>query len=152
MSAAAGRFLAVGGDRLAVITLGRELFDDIVYAAYDGHDHEICGVLAGTFDETTTVVEAGYQTENVADRPEIRYNMDPEEQFEIIEELEADGHDLVGFYHSHPSGPTEPSKTDAARATWPGLSYVIIALDGYPYVGSWRWREDGFDQEIVRVR
>ncbi|WP_049983360.1 desampylase [Halorubrum sp. BV1] len=139
-----------------MIELSRGVYDDIVYHAYSGGAAEICGMLAGTRgdgDEPSVVTET-YEAENVAETPEIRYLIDPEEQLELIEAVEADGHDLVGFYHSHPTGPTHPSETDAARATWPDRSYVICALDGYPFVGSWRWRGDdeGFDQEMVAVR
>lgn len=134
-----------------MITFSREAYDDVVYEAYDGDDREVCGVLAGTHGESASTVTAAYPAENVADRPEIRYYMDPEEQFEIVEAIEADGLAVAGFYHSHPAGPPRPSDTDADRATWPGLSYAIVALDGYPYLGSWRWRDGAFEQEIVRI-
>lgn len=136
-----------------MIEFTRVAYDDIVYHAYDGEDKEVCGVLAGAYDETHSVVTDIYESDNVAETPQIRYLIDPEEQFEIVETIEDDGRDLVGFYHSHPTGPTNPSETDAARATWPEYSYVICALDGYPFVGSWRWRDDesAFEQETVVV-
>jgi proteasome lid subunit RPN8/RPN11 len=66
--------------------------------------------------------------------------------------IEDGGEDVVGFYHSHPSGPPRPSQTDTARATWEGYSYVIVSLDGQqPYVGSWRWTGDHFEQEVVAI-
>ena len=139
-----------------MIEFTRTTYDDIVYHAYEGGEAEICGVLAGTHgtDGESSLVTKTYQAENVAETPEIRYLIGPEEQFELIEAVEDDELDLVGFYHSHPTGPTEPSETDTARATWPKHSYVICALDGYPFVGSWRWEgdENGFEQETVVVR
>jgi proteasome lid subunit RPN8/RPN11 len=136
-----------------MIELTREAYDDIVYAGYDGAPEEVCGVLAGEYGEETSTVLEAHPTENVADTPEIRYYIDPEEQLAVIEEIEDAGLEVVGFYHTHPAGPTEPSETDADRAAWPGYSYAICAFDGYPYLGSWRWQgdEDGFEQEIVRV-
>ena len=53
----------------------------------------------------------------VADVPEIRYRIEPEERLELFEAIEADGRDVVGFCRSHPTGPARPSETDAARAT-----------------------------------
>ncbi|RLM63805.1 hypothetical protein DVK05_12885 [Halorubrum sp. Atlit-8R] len=139
-----------------MIELTRAAYDDIVYHAYEGGEAEVCGVLAGDrgTDGDPSVVTETHPAENVADTPEIRYRMDPETQLELIEAVEAAGRDVVGFYHSHPTGPTHPSETDAARATWPDRSYVICALDGYPFVGSWRWRDDAdeFEQETVSVR
>lgn len=134
-----------------MIEFSRATYDEVVYQAYGGDEQEVCGVLAGEYDDERTVVTDVYPATNAAETPEIRYSIDPEEQFEITETIEDEGVDVVGFYHSHPAGPTQPSETDSERATWPGYSYVIVALDGYPYVGSWRWRGDEFEQELVRV-
>ncbi|WP_255171284.1 desampylase [Natrononativus amylolyticus] len=136
-----------------MIVFSRSAYDEVVYEGYGGADREICGVLAGAYADDRTVVTDVYPADNVADTPAVRYSIDPEEQFDITETIEDEGLEVAGFYHSHPAGPTHPSETDAARATWPDLSYVIVALDGYPYVGSWRWRADEatFEQELVRV-
>lgn len=135
-----------------MIEFPRGLYDEIVKQAYQGDDTEICGILGGRYRTDHSVVESIHETTNVADVSEVRYYIDPEEQFEITETIEEAGEGVVGFYHSHPAGPTQPSETDAERATWPGHSYVIVALDGYPYVGSWRWLEDeGFEQELLTV-
>ncbi|WP_430505903.1 desampylase [Haloparvum sp. PAK95] len=136
-----------------MIEFTRDAYDDVVYAGYDGGSEEVCGVLAGEYDDERSRVTDTYATENAADTPEIRYYIDPEEQLAVIEEIEESGLDVVGFYHTHPAGPTQPSETDADRAAWPDYSYAICAFDGYPYLGSWRWRGDdeAFEQEIVRV-
>jgi proteasome lid subunit RPN8/RPN11 len=136
-----------------VLELTRDVYDDIVYAGYDGAPEEVCGVLAGDYGDERSLATAAYAAENAAETPEIRYYIDPEEQLEVTEEIESAGLDVVGFYHTHPAGPPQPSETDADRATWPGYSYAICAFDGYPYLGSWRWRdgEGEFEQEVVRV-
>lgn len=133
------------------LVLARDAYDDIVYQGYDGGAEEICGVLAGAYGDDESVVHEVHQTENVAETPQIRYAIDPEEQLQVIESVEDAGLEIVGFYHTHPSGPPHPSETDADRATWPGYSYVICAFDGYPYLGSWRWTDDGFERETVVV-
>jgi len=40
------------------------------------------------------------------------------------------------------------------RATWSDHSDFIYALDGYPFVGPWRWRDDAdeFERETVSLR
>lgn len=136
-----------------MIVFTRSAYDAIVDHAVDGIPHEICGVLGGEYDEDRSVVTRVEPAANVSETPETRYYMDPAEQLERIDDIEEDGAAVAGFYHSHPAGPTLPSETDADRATWPGYSYVIVALDGQPYVGSWRWSEDTgrFEQEIVRI-
>lgn len=53
------------------------------------------------------------------------------------------GLSLVGFYHSHPDGRTEPSKHDRAHA-WPWYSYLIVAVSagGAGQARSWRLADD----------
>ncbi|WP_049969682.1 desampylase [Haladaptatus cibarius] len=134
-----------------MLVLSREVYDTLVSRARRGRPAEICGILAGTQGSPTTV-EDTFQAENVAETPETNYEIHPEEQLEIMEKIEDRGQDVVGFYHSHPEGPDHPSETDAADATWDGYAYVIVSLNGaYPFVGSWRWRGEAFDPEIVHL-
>lgn len=136
-----------------MIEFSREAYDAIVAHAREGVPREVCGVLAGDYGDAVSHVEESHRATNVAETPETEYYIDPEEQLEITETIEAAGRNVVGFYHSHPAGPTSPSDTDAARATWPGLSYVIVCLDGEPFVGAWRWNatDEAFEQEVVRI-
>lgn len=70
-------------------------------------------------------------------------------------ELEAArrGLDVLGFFHSHPNHPAEPSSTDHDWATWPWYSYVIttIAQGRATVTRSWQLREDrsAFDEEAL---
>jgi proteasome lid subunit RPN8/RPN11 len=69
-----------------------------------------------------------------------------------MDAIEDRGDDVVGFYHSHPAGPPGPSNTDAAQATWPDHSYVIVSFEGdVASVGSWRWTGEEFSEETVAV-
>ncbi len=124
---------------------------------------ETCGILAGTLADGQRRVEAHHSVENVADRPRSRYEFDPREQLERLEAVEAAGHEVVGFYHSHPRGPAEPSATDAALATWPDRSYVVVSLgddDEHALAGetpegasvtAWRWTGRAFEREALGV-
>lgn len=136
-----------------MIEFERDAYDAIVEHAREGVPHEICGVLGGEYGGERSNVRTVRRAENVAENPETRYRIDPEEAIGLIEGIEKNGEDVVGFYHSHPAGPPEPSETDAERAAWPEKSYVIVALDGEPFVGAWRWNGEAgrFDGEIVRV-
>lgn len=138
-----------------MIVLPRPVYDGMIEHAREGAPEEVCGVLGGDYGEDVTRVESAHRAANAADAPRTEYYIDPAEQLELMEAIEDDGRAVAGFYHSHPAGPPGPSATDAARATWPGLSYLIVVLDGkHPYVGSWRWNdaEEAFEQEAVRLR
>jgi desampylase len=123
-----------------VLVLPTEVRDAIIERARDGAPRERCGVLGGEYEPTgRSQVRSQYPAENVAETPRTRYEIDPEQQLAIFERLKARGEEIVGFYHSHPRGPPEPSETDAANATWPDRSYVIVSLEPFE-VGAWRWR------------
>jgi len=131
-----------------VIVLPADVREGIVARAREGTPEEVCGVLGGEFDADWSHVRSSYHAANAAEEPRTRYRLDPEEALEIFERLEADGEGIVGFYHSHPRGPAEPSETDLEAATWPDRSYVIVSVTPFE-VGSWRFRDGGFEREMV---
>ncbi len=113
--------------------------------------HECCGILGGVFEPHSSRVTSRYPADNVATEPTTEYRIDPETQLAIFEALEADGEAIVGFYHSHPQGPAEPSATDRAGAAWPDRSYVIVSGVREQRVTAWRWRgsDEAFEPERV---
>ncbi|QRV13476.1 M67 family metallopeptidase [Haloterrigena salifodinae] len=129
-----------------------EIRDVILERAREGTPEEICGIFGGDFEhEGRSRVRSQYPAENVAETPRTRYRIDPEEQLEVFEHLEDRGEEIVGFYHSHPRGPPQPSATDEAQATWPNRSYLIVSLEPLE-IGSWRWREDAAGERFESER
>jgi proteasome lid subunit RPN8/RPN11 len=117
-----------------------------------GAPEEVVGVLAGSRGDAESTVSRAYRAGNAADRPTARYEIDPGEEIELLERIEAAGLDCVGFYHSHPEAPAEPSETDIRLAAWPGYSYVIVSLAREAAdLGGWRWDGDRFERELVRI-
>ena len=57
--------------------------------------------------------------------------------------LEAEGLEILGYYHSHPNHPSQYSEYDKEHAL-PNLSYVIVSVnDGeVETIQSWRLAED----------
>jgi proteasome lid subunit RPN8/RPN11 len=92
---------------------------------------EACGLLAWKGDR----VEAVIPVTNALHSP-VRYRMDPSEQIKAFLEIEQQGWELVGIYHSHPQGPEVPSPTDKAEAFYPELVYLILSGKD----GIWRCR------------
>ena len=132
-----------------MLEVPRSAYDAVVAHAVDGAPAEVCGLLGGAFGEDRSHVAVVERATNVADAPEHEYAIEPSEQLELMDRFEADGHEVVGFYHSHPRGPARPSATDVARATWPSRSYLVVDLAGdHPVVGAWRW--DGDRRRFVR--
>jgi len=107
------------------------LFDQLRQHGEATYPHECCGVLVGEFDEAggkavKTVVQCGNTR---TDSPANRYHISPLELVRIQREALLAGHDIVGFYHSHPDHPAKWSATDLAEAHWTGCSYVITSIE-----------------------
>ncbi len=100
---------------------------------------EACGLLAGKGCR----VESVFFVANAAQSP-VRFRMDPQEQLETFNQIEARGLELVGIFHSHPAGPERPSPTDVAEAAYP-VVHLIWFVDGET------WRARGFWIEAGRV-
>ncbi|MFT4881989.1 MAG: proteasome lid subunit RPN8/RPN11 [Natronomonas sp.] len=134
-----------------MLRITRAVYDAAIDHAREDAPAEVCGVLGGDRGATGHA-RTLRRAENAADEPRTEYRIEPTAQLALIEEIEADGEEVVGFYHSHPGGPAAPSPTDRRCATWTDRSYVIVVLDGgWPYVGSWRWTGERFEQETVTL-
>jgi len=83
---------------------------------------ECCGLLAGRDGMITRILPA----RNAAKRPASEYEIAPEELFGLMREIRAAGLELLGIYHSHPSGEGAPSASDIARAFYPEAAYFIV--------------------------
>ena len=109
---------------------------------------ECCGALFGP--GPSEIVEA-LSLHNVTTGERRRRFLIGLEEYRAAEKHADDtGQPLLGFYHSHPDHPAEPSAFDLEHA-WPNLSYVIVSVAGgrAGVMRSWRLRADrsGFDEE-----
>jgi proteasome lid subunit RPN8/RPN11 len=109
---------------------------------------ECCGALIGP-----RAGEAGeaFALSNTTDgERRRRFLVGPREYREAEARAAATHRELVGFYHSHPDHPAEPSAFDLEHA-WPNLSYLIVSVRNgrAAEARSWRLRADrsGFDEE-----
>jgi proteasome lid subunit RPN8/RPN11 len=113
------------------LRISRRLLDQLRQHGEETYPHECCGVLVGEFDETGgktagALVKCGNTR---TDSPQNRYHISPAELVRIQREALLAGHDIVGFYHSHPDHPAQWSTTDLVEAHWTGCSYVITSIE-----------------------
>ena len=101
----------------------KEIFDRMVEQANDEAPNECCGLVGGVNGDAKTL----YPARNSEASP-LRYNLDPQDQFRIMEEMDANGEDLAAIYHSHTKSPAYPSQTDINLAAYPGVVYLIVSL------------------------
>ena len=115
------------------------------------YPNECCGALIGNNNVVGKCFSLPNKTE---EEPRRRFFVSPDDYRAAEQRATKFGHELIGFYHSHPDHPAHPSQYDLDHA-WPMFAYVIIAVEkGEPGVmTSWRLREDrsAFDEEHVRV-
>jgi [CysO sulfur-carrier protein]-S-L-cysteine hydrolase len=105
------------------ITLSSHLLSAMIEHARRELPNECCGVLIGE----QGVFERVIPVTSIHPAPD-SYFMSPEEQVEIFTELGEEGGSLLGIYHSHPKGPSEPSSMDISLAFHPDAVYFIISL------------------------
>jgi proteasome lid subunit RPN8/RPN11 len=119
------------------VRISRTVLDAIRSHAAVEAPREACGLLFGS----TEGIDAAMAAENVAADPERRFEINPAALFAAIRAERAGGPKLVGYYHSHPTGPAEPSETDRMMAEPNGSVWLIVAGDA---VTGWRAGPDGF--------
>jgi proteasome lid subunit RPN8/RPN11 len=101
-------------------------------AAAAAHPREACGVLLG---EGGRIV-AALETANVHPTPETHFEIDPQALIDAHRAARAGGApQVIGYFHSHPTGAPVPSATDRAMAAGDGRVWAIIAG---PQVTFWR--------------
>ncbi|HEX9668439.1 MAG TPA: M67 family metallopeptidase [Thermoanaerobaculia bacterium] len=108
------------------------------------YPEECCGILLGKAEGGRMVVERIVPADN--ERQESRGNrfvIGPETVLAAQRAARAEELEIVGYYHSHPDHPAQPSEFDRENA-WPGVSYLIVAVaHGKPSeVRSWRLADD----------
>ncbi|MEA2605192.1 MAG: hypothetical protein QOF89_6184 [Acidobacteriota bacterium] len=119
------------------------------------YPEECCGFLIGRFNagtELTAVVQVRPVSNERQESRHNRYLISPETVLAANKEARAAGLDIAGYYHSHPDHPARPSEFDRDHA-WPGLSYVIVSVEGGKVADTRSWRlsddRERFEEEVI---
>jgi len=115
------------------------LIDEMVAHAQADLPNECCGMVGGSDGEASVVIPVA----NAAASP-LRFEMDPQGQYDALMEIERDGKELLAIYHSHTKSAAYPSQTDVNQAvSWPDAIWVIVSLEdpGAPEVKGY-WLKD----------
>jgi proteasome lid subunit RPN8/RPN11 len=106
------------------LKISQALIDQMVAHAREDLPNECCGMVGGRDGEAETVIRVA----NSAASP-LRYEMDPQEQYDALKSIEDGGGELLGIYHSHTKSAAYPSQTDVNQAVaWPEQVYLIVSL------------------------
>jgi desampylase len=108
------------------------------------HPLECCGLLLGQGHR----IESAQPCANIHPQPERHFEIDPAALIAAHRAARSGGLQVLGYYHSHPSGRTAPSATDRAMASGDGRVWAIIAG------GEIGWccdRADGFEALTTEI-
>jgi proteasome lid subunit RPN8/RPN11 len=137
------------------LKLSEELAGRIRAHGAEAYPHECCGALLGRDAQPRREVLGLVSLANRRqDSPRNRFSITPDDVRVAEKTARENGQQLVGWYHSHPDSPANPSDYDREHA-WPWYSYIIVAVEaGMPgEMKSWRLAEDraSFAAEDIEV-
>lgn len=129
------------------VPMPRRLVNRLLHHAQAGAGHEVCGLIAGRHGRPTRCLPVT----NVAVSPATRYEMDPQGQIDAMRDMRRRGETLFAIYHSHPTGPAEPSATDLEEAAYPDALYLIVSLKtkGILELRGYLLEDEGFREVVL---
>jgi proteasome lid subunit RPN8/RPN11 len=137
-----------------VLSIRRDLVDQIVAHARADHPDEACGVIAGPVG--TRRPERFIAMVNAARSPTF-YEFDSTDLLRLYREMDDRDEIPVVIYHSHTATQAMPSRTDIALAAEPDAHYVVVStretgpLDGPYEFRSFRIVDGEVSEEVVEV-
>lgn len=105
---------------------------------------ECCGLLLGQGERIDRAVAAP----NVSPEPLTRFEIDPMALLAAHKAARGGGPQVIGYFHSHPSGHPVPSATDCEHSTGDSRIWAIVAGGE---VAFWRDSEKGFAPLSCRI-
>lgn len=90
---------------------------------------ECCGLIEGRRDGDATHAVALHPARNLSGDAD-RFEVDPADHFAAVRIARAREHVIVGCYHSHPGGVTQPSERDRAGAEDENFLWLICGGGG----------------------
>jgi len=125
------------------LTLTKEQLNKMISHVTEQFPLEACGLLAGKDSRVDSVLVVTNQAQSPT-----RYVMDPIEQLNALEWIDSQKLDLLGIFHSHPTGPEIVSPTDIAEAAY-AVVYVILSRVDETWRTRGFWIENGSFKEVA---
>ena len=128
-----------------MLELDRGFFDEMVDHGIAGFPNEACGLLAGKEGRPVKFFAMSNQ-----DASPVSYRLDPTEQLKVFTELEDEGWDLLGIFHTHTA---YPSETDLKQAFYPEATYLVMSLSdrSNPVLRGFTMQDGEVSEREVRV-
>ena len=98
-------------------------YEEIVEQGLREFPNECCGLIAAEGDAPVKV----FPMRN-ADASPVTYRLDGKEQLRVFDQMDEQGWELWGIYHSHTHSEAYPSETDIKLAFYPDARYLLLSL------------------------
>jgi proteasome lid subunit RPN8/RPN11 len=125
-----------------VLEISSALLERLLSDTRKSPDREICGLLFGAAER----IEAVRACANVAADPRRTFEIDPATLLAAHRAARSGGPQVIGHYHSHPSGMAEPSAHDAEAAMGDQAVWLILTATD---VRAWRSTSVGAFEEVA---
>jgi len=142
------------------LVISHELAEGIRRHGAETFPFECCGAMLGRDGDELSgsrreVLRLFPLVNRREDSPRNRFSVTAEDVRDAEKSAREHGLEVVGWYHSHPGHPAQPSEFDREHA-WPWYSYVIVSvMGGVPaHMTSWRLNDDrlGYSTESIEIR
>jgi proteasome lid subunit RPN8/RPN11 len=106
-----------------MIELDSVFYKEMVEHGLREFPNECCGLIAGKDGVPVKL----FAMRNLDASP-VSYRLDPKEQLRVFDEMDEEGQELFGIYHSHTHSEAYPSETDRRLAFYPDAHYLVLSL------------------------
>lgn len=128
--------------------LDQVFFDEMVEHGLAAFPNEACGLLAGKEARPVKFFAMTNQ-----DASPVSYRLDPKEQLKVFDEIDDEGWDLLGIFHTHTHSEAYPSETDLRQAFYPEALYLLMSLSDRekPVLRGFRIEEGEVTEDEVAI-
>lgn len=134
------------------LLIPHDLYQAMLEQARSELPNECCGLLAGRIDAGVGLVARQFPLINSAASPS-EYWSEPRSMLDAEKAMRAGELDLLAIYHSHPTSPPLPSRTDLERNFYgDAVMHLIISLQNpQPELRAWWLLADRFTEAEWRI-
>ena len=124
------------------------LFKEMVEHGLREFPNEACGLLAARGG-----VPVRFFPMKNADASPVTYRLEPKEQLHVFDELDEEGLELWGIFHTHTHSDAYPSETDQRLAFYPEARYLVMSLSDreHPVLRSFHIEDGEVEEEELAV-
>lgn len=134
-----------------LLRIPEQLYEQMRVHVTEEYPIEACGILGGTKVGQTILANTLFPMKNILNS-QVRFRMDPFQQFQVFNNIETSNLELIAIYHSHPTGLATPSMIDIEEAFYPDAAFLIWSFQtkGWKLLG-FRIRDGEYREILIEL-